>query len=147
MVNEPLSLGAADLPVHSGQRVPLRIVTLGRRGRGVVAGRPIAKGELVERSPVLIIPHDERRALDPTAVGNYVFLWEPGTVGQDLYRQEGRAAVALGYTSLVNHSAAPNCEFVRHFAARVLDLIALRDIETGEELTFDYGMTLWFEPD
>src|SRR4051812_49487098 len=106
-------MGAADLPVHSGQRVPLRIVTLGRRGRGVVAGRPIAKGELVERSPVLIIPHDERHAVDPTAVGNYIFLWEPGTVGQDLYRQEGRAAGALGYAGLLNHPAAPDLEFGR----------------------------------
>ena len=66
---------------------------------------------------MLIIPHEERRAVDPTNVGNYIFLWEPGTVGEDLYRQEGRAAIALGYTSLVNHSATPNCAFIRHFAA------------------------------
>jgi hypothetical protein len=128
-------------------RVPLRIVDLGRRGRGVVAGRRIEAGELVERSPVLIIPHEQRAAVDPTAVGNYIFLWEPGTVGEDLYRQEGRAAVALGYTSLVNHSATPNCAFTRHFDALVLDLNALRAIEAGEEITFDYGMTLWFEPE
>jgi hypothetical protein len=133
--------------VHSGLRVPLRIVDLGRRGRGVVAGRRIERGELVERSPVLIIPHEQRAALDPTNVGNYIFLWEPGTTGQDIYKQEGRAAIALGYTSLVNHSATPNCAFTRYFDALVLDLVALRAIEPGEEITFDYGMTLWFEPD
>jgi hypothetical protein len=133
--------------VHSGLRVPLRIVDLGRRGRGVVADRRIERGELVERSPVLIIPHEQRAAIDPTNVGNYIFLWERGTVGEDLYKQEGRAAIALGYTSLVNHSGEPNCAFVRRFEALVLDLVALRAIELGEELTFDYGMTLWFEPD
>ena len=40
MVNGSLSEGAG-FPVHSGQRVPLRIVDLGKRGRGVVAGRRI----------------------------------------------------------------------------------------------------------
>ena len=146
MVNEPLSGTRGDLPVHSRQRAPLRVVDFERRGRGVVADSRIEQGALVERSPVLIIPHEERRAVDPTNVGNYIFLWEPGTVGEDLYRQEGRAAIALGYTSLVNHSATPNCAFIRHFAALALDLVALRTIEAGEEITFDYGMTLWFEP-
>jgi hypothetical protein len=147
MVNESLSKGAEPLPVRSGQRVPLRVVHLGKRGRGVVAERRIAAGELVERSPVLIIPHEQRAAVDPTNVGNYIFLWEPGTTGEDLYRQEGRAAIALGYTSLVNHSPEPNCAFTRHFEALALDLYAIRGIEEGEEITFDYGMTLWFEPD
>lgn len=146
MVNGSLSEGAG-FPVHSGQRVPLRIVDLGKRGRGVVAERSIEAGELVERSPVLIIPHEQRAAVDPTNVGNYIFLWEPGTTGEDLYKQEGRAAIALGYASLVNHSATPNCAFTRHFEALALDLHALRTIEAGEEITFDYGMTLWFEPE
>jgi SET domain-containing protein len=52
----------------------------------------------------------------------------------------------LGYTSLVNHSAAPNCTFIRHFDELALDLVASRDIAAGEEITFDYGMTLWFTP-
>jgi SET domain-containing protein len=147
MVNDALSEAPDRLPVHGGLRVPLRVVDFGRRGRGVVAGRRIEAGELVERSPVLIIPHAQRAAIDPTNVGNYIFLWEPGTTGQDIYRQEGRAAIALGYTSLVNHSARPNCAFTRHFDALVLDLHALREIEPGEEITFDYGMTLWFEPE
>jgi hypothetical protein len=146
MVNESLK-GAEAFAIHSGQRVPLRVVDLGRRGRGVVAGRRIEAGELVERSPVLIVPHEQRAAVDPTNVGNYIFLWEPGTTGQDIYRQEGRAAIALGYTSLVNHSPEPNCAFTRHFEALALDLHAIRTIEAGEEITFDYGMTLWFEPD
>ena len=99
------------------------------------------------RAPDLFVPEAARAAIDPTNVGNYIFLWEPGTTGEDLYRQEGRAAIALGYTSLVNHSATPNCAFTRHFEALALDLHAIRTIEAGEEITFDYGMTLWFEPD
>ena len=60
---------------------------------------------------------------------------------------EGRAAVVLGYTSLLNHSDRPNCDFVRHIDALALDLLAVRDIAPGEELTIDYGLTLWFTPE
>lgn len=132
--------------VHS-DRVPLRVVSAGKRGRGVVAEREIGQGELVERAPVLIIPEAARAAIDPTNVGNYIFMWEHDTVGQDLYSRKGRAAVVLGYTSLVNHSPEPNCDIVRYIDALALDLIALRTIAPGEELTIDYGLTLWFTPE
>lgn len=133
--------------VHSGARVPLRIVSLGARGRGVVAEREIAGGELVERAPVLVIPEADRAAVDPTNVGNYIFMWEHDTVAQDLYARKGRAAVVLGYTSLLNHADAANCDFVRYIDALAIDLVALRDIAAGEELTIDYGLTLWFTPE
>ena len=133
--------------VRGSQRAPLRIAHLGRRGRGVVAERRIEPGELVERSPVLVIPHADRAAVDPTVVFTYVFMWEHGTVEEDLYRHEGRAAIALGFTSLLNHSYAPNCAFVRHIDDLAIDLVALRAIEAGEELTIDYQMTLRFTPE
>ena len=120
---------------------------MGRRGRGVVAERRIGPGELVERSPVLVIPHADRAAVDRTVVFTYVFMWEHGTVEEDLYKHEGRAAIALGFTSLLNHSHAPNCAFVRHIDDLVIDLVALRAVEAGEELTIDYQMTLWFAPE
>jgi SET domain-containing protein len=135
------------MPVRSGDRAPLRVATMGRRGRGIVAEDRIAEGELVERSPVLVIPHADRAAADATIAFTYVFMWEHGTVEEDLYRHEGRAAIALGFTSLLNHSYTPNCEFIRHIDDLVIDLVALRAIEPGEELTIDYQMTLWFTPE
>ena len=135
------------LQVHGSQRAPLRIAQMGRRGRGVVADRRVEPGELVERSPVLVIPHADRAAVDPTVVFTYVFMWEHGTVEEDLYKHEGRAAIALGFTSLLNHSYAPNCAFIRHIDDLAIDLVALRAIEAGEELTIDYQMTLWFTPE
>lgn len=138
---------AEAVEIRSAQRVPLRVVELGRRGRGVVAERAIEPGALIERSPVIIVAEAERAAVDPTNVGNYIFVWERGTRGEDVYTGRGRAAIALGFTSLVNHSAEPNCAFVRHIEALALDLVALRRIEAGEELTFDYDMTLWFTPE
>ena len=135
------------LLVHGSQRAPMRVAAMGKRGRGVVADARLAQGQLVERSPVLVIPHVDRAATDGTIVFTYVFMWEHDTVEEDLYRHEGRAAIALGFTSLLNHAYAPNCEFIRHIDELVIDLVALRDIEAGEELTIDYQMTLWFTPE
>ncbi len=132
--------------LRSGQRLPLRISTFGARGRGVVADQMIGRGELVERSPVLVIPDIDRAAVDGTIVFTYVFMWEHDTTEEDLYEHRGRSAIALGYTSLLNHSYTPNCQFIRHIDDLTIDLVALCDIEAGEELTIDYQMTLWFKP-
>lgn len=134
-------------PVHSAQRVSLRVMSMGERGRGVVAEADIPAGVLIERSPVLVIPPGDRAAVDPTIIFTYVFMWEKGTREEDLYRHEGRSAIALGYTSLLNHSYTPNCDFVRHIDELAIDLVARQDIEAGEELTIDYQMTLWFTPE
>lgn len=138
---------AGPMALHSSQRLPLRVAERGARGRGVLADSRIEAGELVERSPVLVIPPPDRAASDGTIVFTYVFMWEHGTVEEDLYKHEGRAAIALGFTSLLNHSYEPNCEFIRHIDDLAIDLVALRPIEAGEELTIDYQMTLWFTPE
>lgn len=128
------------------QRVPLAIEDFGARGRGVVALTDLQPGQLIERSPVLVIPSEDRAAVDATVVFTYVFMWEHGTTEEDLYQHEGRSAIALGYTSLLSHSFTPNCTFVRHIDELIIDVIADRPIKAGEELTIDYQMTLWFDP-
>ena len=96
---------------------------------------------------MLIVPPEDRHVVDQTVIFSYVFMWEPGSVEQDLYGHKGRSAIALGYTSLLSHSYSPNCNFVRHVDALFIDVFANRLIRAGEELTIDYQMTLWFEPE
>lgn len=124
----------------------ITIKDFGLRGRGVVALETLSQGSLIERSPVLIIPDTDRRRCDDTIIFTYVFMWEKNTCEEDLYRHEGRAAIALGYTSLLSHSPNPNCTFVRHIDELYIDILAARNIAAGEELTIDYQMTLWFTP-
>jgi SET domain-containing protein len=119
----------------------------GNKGRGVVALRDLAPGTVIERSPVLIIPAKDRPHTDATIVFTYVFMWEHDTTEQDLYRGEGRAGIALGLSSLLNHSYQPNAEFIRHIDALELELRALQPIRAGEEVMIDYQMDLWFQPD
>ena len=125
----------------------LRVIPFGAEGRGVVAARPIRRGEIIERSPVIIVHEEDRAAVDAANVGSYIFMWEHGKIGEDLTSQQGRAAIVLGFTSLINHSADPNCTILRYIEALAIELIALRDIEAGEELRLDYHMILWFTPE
>jgi SET domain-containing protein len=136
---------AEIVSVESTSRT-IRIIPFGTDGRGVEALRPIVAGELIERSPVILVPEHDRVAVDTSNVGSYIFMWEHGTTGEDLYSQRGRAALVLGFTSLVNHSDDPNCTIVRYIDALAIDLLALRDIDAGEELRIDYHMRLWFTP-
>ena len=131
----------------SDERKLLKIVDYGPgKGRGVVAGQDIKKGELIERSPVLVIPDGDRRGIDPSILFTYIFMWEEGCVEEDLYKHRGRAGVVLGYTSMLNHSFDPNADYKHHIDEAMLDIYAVKDIEAGEEITIDYRMTLWFDP-
>jgi len=118
----------------------------GSKGRGVIALRNIRAGTSIERCPVLIIPAEDRQRTDPTIVFTYVFMWEHGTTEQDLYNGAGRAGIALGLSSLLNHSYSPNAVFIRHIDALELELKTCRDVACGEEILIDYQMKLWFDP-
>ncbi|MDZ8085004.1 MAG: SET domain-containing protein [Nostoc sp. DedQUE12b] len=110
------------------------------KGRGVFAQKHFLKGELIERAPVVVIPAEQVEFLDKTILGNYYYDWE-----------DKAAAIALGLSSLINHSYHPNTYYVKKFADRELDLIAYRDIEAGEEITANYNGSpddkspIWFD--
>jgi uncharacterized protein len=142
---KPEVLSVVTMPAAT-LRAQLAVRDFGIRGRGIVALEDIEPGRLVERSPVLIIPSEERPSVDKTIIFTYVFMWEHHTVEEDLYKHRGRSAIALGYTSLLSHSFEPNCIFVRHIDELLIDVFAKRPIRAGEELTIDYQMALWFEP-
>jgi SET domain-containing protein len=134
------------MQLTSDMRKKLKVVDFGPKGRGVVALEPIKKGDLIERSPVLVLPEADRANTDESILFTYVFMWEKGTTEEDLYRRKGRSGVTLGFTSLCNHNPNPNADFDRHIDEQMLSLFALRDIAEGEEITIDYQMTLWFDP-
>lgn len=109
-------------------------------GRGVFAARAFEAGEEIEAAPVLVVEEDQRAYLDGTALWGYYFEWD-----------EGRAAVALGYGSLYNHSWSSNARYDQDFEARVIRVSAVRPIAPGEEITVNYTGDpngrgeLWFD--
>ncbi|MCC7070785.1 MAG: SET domain-containing protein-lysine N-methyltransferase [Deltaproteobacteria bacterium] len=121
------------------ERALLRVVPIEGKGRGVVAALPFARGELLERAHVIVIPEGHAPLLDVTVLEHYVYDWP-----------EGRVAVALGHGSLFNHSYRPNARYRRDLEAQQLVFEALTDIAPGEEITINYNgdpadrTPLWF---
>ena len=101
------------------------------KGRGVFAARPFAAGELVEVCPVVLLrkPYEALHKELKTVV----FHWEV---------PEGAAAtqaLALGYGSLYNHASPSNLRYETDAQALVIRLVAVRNVEAGEELTINYN--------
>lgn len=98
------------------------------KGKSVFTEGPIMKGEFIIEFKGHIYTKDQYQSImDPE---NNHFL----QVGENLYM--GPSGSIDDY---VNHSCNPNCGFLYSNSTR---LYALRDIEAGEELTFDYSTTM-----
>jgi hypothetical protein len=113
----------------------LAVAEVAGKGRCVFAGERIAKGTAVTSDSVVTIP---KAVVDAAGLpfAAYPFAWNMT-----------QHCVALGLTSLANHDGvAPNCHVSRNLSKKLIGLIAKRDIEAGEEVTYDYKVPLWFEP-
>ena len=110
------------------------------KGRGVVALTRCPAGTEVERSPVIVVPRSDLlvRAGGRTVFDEYLLYWsdEPGR----------EIAMGGGLLMFYNHSDHPNVEFRSGPEPETISVVALRDLAAGEELTYDYGVELWFSP-
>ena len=109
-------------------------------GRGGFAARRIPAGtRIVEYAGERITPEEaERRepGAGPTAAGgaHHTFLF---AVDDDVVIDAGVGGNAARW---INHSCAPNCDAVIDGGRIYIE--ALRDIEPGEELAYDYAYVL-----
>lgn len=137
-----------------GELVPLRwpylavmdIEDIDGKRRGVVATRQIPSGALIERAPVLVIPDHHRALTDKTVIFQYAFMWEHDRHRTELCSGTGCVAIALGITSLINHSDRPNAACRRRIEAQDIELRAVRDIDAGDEIVIGYDMSLTLAP-
>ncbi|MED4584879.1 SET domain-containing protein [Brevibacillus choshinensis] len=106
----------------------LRIDYIKGKGRGVIAAKDFIKGEIIERSPVIVIPYHELMYILKTILINYIFSWE-----------SNQSAIALGYGSLYNHSHHPNATYFTRIKDMCIEFQALENIQEGQEITIDYG--------
>ena len=113
---------------------------IGRSARGVFARRAFRPGDVIEITPVILIPNTQRALIRQTVLENYVFDWGCGST-----------AVALGYGSLYNHAYAPNAHYCQDIDRKTLEFSAIRDIAAGDEITVNYNgssessLPMWFE--
>jgi len=117
----------------NGKRAPLlEVRRSGIHGSGVFALRRIAKGARVVEYTGERVSHREAdtRYADRDERDNHTFL----------FIVDGRTVIDAGVggneARFINHSCAPNCETA--IEDRRVFIYALRDIEPGEELAYDY---------
>jgi hypothetical protein len=112
-------------------------------GNGVFATAPIARGEEIIEYKGTLMSHAEADAMygDGGETG-HTFLF---TLNDDYIIDANRKGNTARW---INHSCAPNCRAVVEESAsgdrrrdRVL-IEAIRAIKPGDELTYDYGITL-----
>jgi hypothetical protein len=101
----------------------IRIVETRDKGRSVIVDENIKKGDSIFSFIGVAIPIDE---------GSYKSL----QINEDLYLESTE-----GFDNNLNHSCAPNCYIDFKQNPNQPELVALRDIKKGEELSFDYNTT------
>jgi SET domain-containing protein len=114
---------------------PLYVVRNSRiHGRGVFAARYIRKGTRILEYTGEHIDNDEadRRYDDTKMKRHHTFLFTL----DDKTVIDGAQKAGGGDASFINHSCAPNCEAV--ITGRKIFIHALRGIEPGTELAYDY---------
>lgn len=108
-------------------------------GRGLFAGAPIAKGEIIDRACTVFISAEQAIALDAMQPLGDFYFEHPSA------KEEG--LMVLGLPSLCNHADRPNAD-VRFIDSGkcgwIAELYALVDIREGLEVTYKYKCPLWF---
>ena len=105
----------------------LKVVSLGARGRGVVAERNFKQGEVIAIWRGSIITEGEVLKLSDSERSQLLQFDE------DAFLVTSKTLVNADF---INHSCEPNCGFTDSTT-----LVAMREIEAGEAITFDYAMS------
>lgn len=111
----------------------------GTHGLGVVARCRFDVGDVIERVPLVMIPDEEMHfaRMRGTIMHRYPM---PGVPDDD------HSAWMLGYGALYNHEPDPSrlnaCW--SYAGGRTLLFTAVRLIEPGDEITYDYGLDTGF---
>jgi uncharacterized protein len=123
------------------ERAVLEVRESRRGGRGLFATQDIGEDALLMSAPVLLIPPEQREALEETIVDAYVYEWD----------DDGTTGLVLGVSSMCNHATDPNAYLWLVPETTSAELWSLRPIRTGEEVTVSYRASgdpdapLWFE--
>ena len=115
------------------KKFPIIVADSDIHGHGVFATRKIAKGEIIELCPYIIIDDDD--VAEANRLQDYLFT-SPD--------EEGDYLCVLGYGMVYNHSERPNAEWeIDDDDIRFVRFTALQDIKKGAEILHSYGSEYW----
>lgn len=99
-------------------------------GLGVFASENIKKGDVVETGIVYVL-----KDVDGNLPGNeHLHTWSD---------DRSKWAAPSGCLAWYNHSETPNVRKIGNLKTNKLDVVALKDIEVGEELVCTYMSAKW----
>ena len=113
-----------------------------KKGRGVFTTKNLAANTVIEISPVIELSQKDRKQIEGTKLYHYIFEWG---------KTKKKAAVALGYVSMYNHSFDPNCKYEMDYEYLTMTIQTIKPVKKGEELCFSYNgdpedkTPLWFK--
>lgn len=114
------------LPANSKTDSEKVEVRTNEMSRGVYATEPIRQGEFIAGFYGEIYEAESAMMIPPIARNHAIQFGD----------NKWRDSPPNGLANILNHSCEPNCGIKGLF-----DLVAMRDIEVGEELCWDYAMT------
>lgn len=97
-------------------------------GYGVFAKVKIKRNMVIEICPAVLMPIKEFEFIKHTKLFYYFFEYS---------RKE--IMLVLGYGSLYNHSFEPSARYYYDYKKRTFRVIAIKNIEQDEEITFNYN--------
>jgi hypothetical protein len=115
-------------------------------GRGAYAKRDFFPGDIVEICPVILLDYPIKEL--SLSVQRVVFNWSK------LCDAPEKFALVLGYGSIYNHADQPNQRYSADPENQAMIYTAVREINTGEQLTVSYNQVAegaqprqrnWFE--
>jgi uncharacterized protein len=119
---------------QAGRRIQVR--RSGVHGKGVFALQPIARGETIieYKGEIITWPQAQRRHPHDPSDPNHTFYFHIDD------KRVIDAAVGGNAARWINHACRPNCE-ADETDGRIF-IKALRRLEPGEELFYDYGLII-----
>jgi hypothetical protein len=137
----------SSLPRKSG----LYIKHVPPKGRGVFCSEPIAAGEIIEVSPVLIFAEPDVDNLQYTSLSNYLFgakssYSQSVYIRLNIFDPSKAVSLPMGITSFCNHLADANAGYAAAEEDNIPFFVlgAVRDIPPDTEICISYGAT-WFD--
>ena len=139
----------AVLRTRNDEDLDLEVDEVKGKGRGVIARKKFLKGTPVVEYKGQILSHKEGKRREDKVFPEFANMFYSETFSKNKCAQsfcvDANTEVPGRFGRLVNHSfKRPNCqiEVVENFKGSPhLVIVAARDIEVGEELTIDYGVT------
>jgi uncharacterized protein len=99
-------------------------------GRGIVATKDIAKGQIVTRCEILILSKQDTPMVNNTDLQWYTFSYS-----------DGQDCLVLGDGEIFNHDDAANVDYslVDFDGRKLMQFVANKEIKQGEQLFIDYS--------